>query len=165
MARRWRRSRSSHPAWTRSPMWRSSTSPSRACGTSRCRPGPAARPLPAAARAPPSGRAGAAAPAGQRRAAPALGLSRPSTADALAAHQPFVLVVDSVGFKVTPACGKALALAKYLVDRWPDVPFIHLEPYRYDIVTEEAVLQGSLTAPTLVDSDDDEGLGGRLGGR
>ena len=91
--------------------------------------------------------------------APDLRLSRTSTADALAAHQPFVLVVDSAGFKVTPACGKALALAKYLVDRWPDVPFIHLEPYRYDIVTEEAVLQGSLTAPTLVDAADAWGVG------
>jgi len=91
--------------------------------------------------------------------APDLRLSRTSTADALAAHQPFVLVVDSAGFKVTPACGKALALAKYLVDRWPDVPFIHLEPYSYDIVTEEAVLQGSLTAPTLVDAADAWGVG------
>ncbi|HSO30211.1 MAG TPA: SCO family protein, partial [Candidatus Sulfomarinibacteraceae bacterium] len=34
-------------------------------------------------------------------------LSRTSTADALAAGRPFVLVVDSARFKVTPACGKA----------------------------------------------------------
>jgi hypothetical protein len=90
---------------------------------------------------------------------PDLRLSRTSTADALAAGQPFVLVVDSARFKVTPACGKALGLAKYLVDRWPDVPFIHLEPYRYDVITDTAVLQGSLAAPTLVGAADAWGLG------
>jgi hypothetical protein len=91
--------------------------------------------------------------------APDLRLSRTSTADALAAGRPFVLVVDSARFKVTPACGKALGLAKYLVNRWPDVPFIHLEPYRYDVVTDAAIIAGSLTAPTLVDAADAWGVG------
>jgi protein SCO1/2 len=78
-------------------------------------------------------------------------LSETSTADALADGRPFVLVVDSYSFKVTPACGKAVALAKRLVDRWPQVPFIHHEPYRYSVVTTEPVLEGSLQAPVLTD--------------
>ena len=91
---------------------------------------------------------------------PDLRLSRVSTVDALAAGDPFVLVVDSARFKVTPACGKAIVLAKYLADRWPKIPFIHLEPYRYDVVTDTAVLEGSLAAPTLVPAADAWGIGG-----
>jgi len=91
---------------------------------------------------------------------PDLRLSRTSTVDALSAGGPFVLIVDSARFKVTPACGKALSLAKYLVDRWPAVPFIHLEPYRYDVITNSAVLQGSLEAPALVPAADAWGVGG-----
>jgi protein SCO1/2 len=90
---------------------------------------------------------------------PDLRLSRTSTTDALAAGEPFVLVVDSLRFKVTPACGRALALAKFLLNRWPDVPFIHLEPYAYDVVTEEPVIQGSLTAPVLVPAAEAWGTG------
>jgi protein SCO1/2 len=90
---------------------------------------------------------------------PELRLSRTSTADALAAGQPFVLVVDSARFKVTPACGKALSMAKFFVNRWPDVPFIHLEPYAYDVVTDTAVLRGSLSAPSLVEAADAWGTG------
>jgi protein SCO1/2 len=90
---------------------------------------------------------------------PDLRLSVTSTADALAAHRPFVLVVDSARFKVTPACGKALSLAKYLVDRWPATPFIHLEPYAYDVITDTAVLRGSLGNPTLVPAADAWGVG------
>ena len=52
--------------------------------------------------------------------------------------RPFVLVVDSVRFRVTQVCGRAVVLARHLVDRWQDVPFIHLEPYRYTVVTTEA---------------------------
>ena len=92
--------------------------------------------------------------------APDLRLSETSTADALAAREPFILVVDSIRFKVTPACGKALTLAKYLVYRWPMTTFIHLEPYAYDVVTEEPVLRGSLEAPVLVPAADAWGVGG-----
>ena len=91
---------------------------------------------------------------------PDLRLSRTSTTDALAAGEPFVLVVDSVRFKVTEACGKALSLARYLINRWPDVPFVHLEPYEYDVVTEAAVLRGSLSAPVLVEAADAWGIDG-----
>jgi protein SCO1/2 len=86
-------------------------------------------------------------------------LSSTSTTDALGAGRPFVLVVDSYSFKVTPACGKAVAMAKRLLDRWGDVPFIHHEPYRYSVVTTEPVLEGSLSAPVLTDVADAWGVG------
>lgn len=86
-------------------------------------------------------------------------LSATSTTDALAAGEPFVLVVDSVQFKVTPACGKAVLLAKRLVDRWPETPFIHLEPYRYDVVTYEPVIEGSIADPRLTDPAEAWGVG------
>lgn len=92
--------------------------------------------------------------------APDLRLSETSTADALAARESFILVVDSIRFKVTPACGKALVLAKYLVYRWPTTTFIHLEPYAYDVVTEEPVLRGSLEVPVLVPAAEAWGVGG-----
>jgi len=83
--------------------------------------------------------------------APDLRLSSTSTSDALAAGRPFVLVVDSTKFRVSPACGRAIVMARFLLDRWPDVAFIHLEPYRYSIVTDTPVLDGSLEDPTLTD--------------
>lgn len=86
-------------------------------------------------------------------------LSSTSTVDALATGQPFVLVVDSVRFKVTPACGKAVVLAKNLVDRWRNIAFIHHEPYRYTVVTTEPVLEGTLKAPVLTEAADAWGVG------
>jgi len=91
--------------------------------------------------------------------APDLRLYRTSTTDALAAHQPFVLVVDSTRFRTTSACGKALILVRYLIDRWPADAFIHLEPFRYDVVTETPILEGSLADPTLVDAAQAWGIG------
>ena len=92
--------------------------------------------------------------------APDLRLSTTSTADALAEHRPFVLVVDSTRFRVSPACGRAIVMARYLLDRWPDVAFVHLEPYRYSVVADTAVLDGSLDAPTLTAPADAWGVGG-----
>ena len=92
--------------------------------------------------------------------APDLRLSRQSTADALAAHQPFVLVVDSSRFRVSPACGRAIVMARYLLDRWPAAGFIHLEPYRYSVVADTAVLDGTLESPTLTDPAAAWGIGG-----
>jgi hypothetical protein len=41
-------------------------------------------------------------------------------------------------------------MIRYLMDRWgQDVVFIHLEPFEYQIITEEPVLSGSLTDPPL----------------
>ena len=51
-------------------------------------------------------------------------------------------------------------MARYLLDRWPDVAFIHLEPYRYSVVADTAVLDGSLDAPTLTGPADAWGVGG-----
>jgi protein SCO1/2 len=92
--------------------------------------------------------------------APDLRLSRVSTVDALASHQPFVLVIDSTRFRVSPACGRAIIMARYLLDRWPDMAFIHLEPYRYSVVADTAVLEGSLDAPTLTAPAAAWGIGG-----
>ena len=92
--------------------------------------------------------------------APDLRLSQRSTADALADGQPFVLVIDSTKFRVSPACGRAIIMARYLVDRWRDVGFIHLEPYRYQVVTDTPLLDGSLDDPTLTDPAAAWGIGG-----
>lgn len=92
--------------------------------------------------------------------APDLRLSQRSTADALAGGQPFVLVIDSTKFRVSPACGRAIIMARYLIDRWRDVGFIHLEPYRYSVVTDTAVLDGSLDDPSLTDASAAWGIGG-----
>jgi len=92
--------------------------------------------------------------------APDLRLSRRSTTDALAEGQPFVLVIDSTKFRVSPACGRAIIMARYLVDRWRAVGFIHLEPYRYSVVTDTAVLDGSLADPSLTDPAAAWGIGG-----
>ena len=92
--------------------------------------------------------------------APDIRLSRTSTATALANGQPFVLIVDSARFKITPACGKALNLAKFMVDRWPEVAFIHLEPFAYDVVADTPVLEGSISDPKLVQAAEAWGVGG-----
>lgn len=90
---------------------------------------------------------------------PDLRLSSRSTADLLASHTPFVLVVDSVKFRVSPACGKAVGMARYLADRWPNVGFVHLEPYRYSLVSETPVLAGDIADPPLVDAATAWGIG------
>ena len=92
--------------------------------------------------------------------APDLRLSQRSTTDDLADHKPFVLIADSVRFKVSPACGRAVVMGRFLLDRWPAVDFIHLEPYRYTVVTDTAVLDGSLGAPSLTDPAAAWGIGG-----
>ena len=98
---------------------------------------------------------------GRRRRRPSHDLNRSPTGQPashdldhgrLSQHVPFVLVIDSYRFRVTSACGKALGMATYLLDRWTDVPFIHLEPFRYSIVTDTPVIAGSLTDPHEVDA-------------
>ena len=80
---------------------------------------------------------------------PDLRFSQTSTADSLAAGKPYVLIVDSSRFRVSPACGRALVMTRYLLDRWPDVTFVHLEPFEYQIITEEPVLNGTIEDPPL----------------
>ena len=91
---------------------------------------------------------------------PDLRLSQRSTADALAEGRPFVLVLDSNRFKVSPACGRAIVLVRFLLDRWRDVDFIHHEPYVYSVVTQMPVLEGDLSNPTLTDVAQAWGIGG-----
>ncbi len=86
-------------------------------------------------------------------------LYQTSVPDALGAGRPFVLVIDSPRFRVSSACGKALALAQYLQDRWPNQLFIHVEPYRYSIVTDTPTLDGSLDDPPLTDAAAGWGIG------
>jgi protein SCO1/2 len=93
---------------------------------------------------------------------PDLRLYRESVADARAVGRPYVLVVDSARFKVSPACGRALTMISYLVDRWEDrVTFVHLEPFPYRVVTEAPVLDGSIEDPPLNDQTRALGLGDR----
>ncbi len=80
---------------------------------------------------------------------PDLRFSRTSTTQATAAGTPYVLVVDSARFKVTTACGRALGMVQYQLDRWTDVAFIHLEPFQYTIVTSEPVLSGDASRPPI----------------
>jgi len=85
-------------------------------------------------------------------------LSQVSTADALAAHEPFVLIVDSWRFRTSDVCGQAIGFGRFLLDRWPDVPIIHLEPYQYAIVSDTPVLQGTLADPPIVPAADAWGI-------
>jgi protein SCO1/2 len=80
---------------------------------------------------------------------PDLRLSGSSTSDAVASGAPFVLIVDSGQFRITPACGQALTLTKLLVDDWPEVRFIHLEPFEYDVIDGTATLRGAVGTPQL----------------
>jgi protein SCO1 len=90
---------------------------------------------------------------------PDLRFSQTSTADSLAAGKPYVLVVDSSRFRVSPACGRALVMTRYLLDRWPQVTFVHLEPFVYQVITEEPVLSGTLADPPLNSYSQAFGLG------
>lgn len=79
--------------------------------------------------------------------APDRRLYETSTTETLAAGQPMVLVIDSNRFKTSPACGKAIVLARFMLDRWATVPIIHLEPFEYTLITDSPVIVGSLEHP------------------
>ena len=72
-----------------------------------------------------------------------------SIAEARQAGRPYVLVIDSSRFRVSPACGRAISMVGYLLARWPDVTFTHLEPFEYQVITEEPVLSGDIANPPL----------------
>jgi hypothetical protein len=86
-------------------------------------------------------------------------LYQSSITDALATHRPFVFVLDSTRFRTTAACGKALVMIKYLLDRWRDATFIHAEPFQYDVELDTPVLLGTLVDPALTDVATAWGLG------
>lgn len=53
-----------------------------------------------------------------------------TVADALAAKQPFVLVFATPAFCQTAQCGPTMDRVKTVADAYPDLTFIHVEPYR-----------------------------------
>jgi hypothetical protein len=62
-----------------------------------------------------------------------------SVKDALAAHDPFVLIFATPKFCVTAQCGPTLDRVKPLVADYPSVTFIHAEPY--ELVFQDGGLQ------------------------
>jgi hypothetical protein len=57
-----------------------------------------------------------------------------SVADALAAHEPFVLVFATPKFCQTATCGPTLEKVKTVAAAHPDVTFINVEPYQLELV-------------------------------
>jgi hypothetical protein len=57
-----------------------------------------------------------------------------SVADALAGHEPFVLVFATPKFCVTKTCGPTLDKIKTIASANPDVTFINVEPYQLEFV-------------------------------
>jgi hypothetical protein len=63
-----------------------------------------------------------------------------SVAAALAAGAPFVLILDSAGFRESEACGSALSIFHGLAATAPDVTMIHAEPFRTRITGSRLTL-------------------------
>ena len=57
-----------------------------------------------------------------------------SVADAVAAHEPFVLVFATPKFCVTKTCGPTLDKIKPIATAHPDITFINVEPYQLEVV-------------------------------
>lgn len=57
-----------------------------------------------------------------------------SVADALAAHEPFVLIFATPKFCVTNTCGPTLDKMKPIASAHPDITFINVEPYQLEVV-------------------------------
>jgi hypothetical protein len=75
---------------------------------------------------------------------------------ALAADKPFVVIFATPKFCKTAQCGPTLSRIKPFVDRYPDVTFINIEPYKLKLV--DGVLQADVNAqgelqPTAVVDD------------
>jgi hypothetical protein len=76
-----------------------------------------------------------------------------SEAAAIAAHRPFVLVFATPAFCQTAICGPALDHVKRLFPSYPDMTFIHVEPY--EMTFTDGRLQptgGVLTANAITDA-------------
>ena len=52
-----------------------------------------------------------------------------SVSDALAAHRPFVLAIDSIGIRTSSACGGAVDHLRHLQKEFPGLLLIHAEPW------------------------------------
>jgi hypothetical protein len=57
-----------------------------------------------------------------------------SVADALAGHEPFVLIFATPKFCVTNTCGPTLDRMKPIASANPDITFINVEPYQLEVV-------------------------------
>lgn len=82
-----------------------------------------------------------------------------SVADALAAHEPFVLVFATPKFCASATCGPTLDRLKPIAEAQPDLTFINVEPYQLEMV--EGQLQPVLGAngfPRTVAASDAFGL-------
>jgi hypothetical protein len=69
-----------------------------------------------------------------------------SVADALAAGEPFLVAFATPKFCATAQCGPTLDRVKPFVERYPDVTFINVEPYRLKF--EDGSLQADLDPAT-----------------
>jgi len=77
-------------------------------------------------------------------ASPDPALYKTSVDQALAAHQPFVLIFATPKFCASAQCGPTLDRIKPFVARYPTVTFINVEPYRLKLV--DGVLQADTDA-------------------
>jgi len=67
-----------------------------------------------------------------------------SVDQALAAHEPFVLIFATPKFCASAQCGPTLERIKPFVDRYPTITFINVEPYKLKLV--DGVLQADVDA-------------------
>ena len=82
-----------------------------------------------------------------------------SVVDALDAGAPFVLILDSAGFRESEACGSALAIVHRLPDLDPSVALIHAEPFRTRIADGRLTLDPPDGPATLADWSAAWGIG------
>jgi hypothetical protein len=79
-----------------------------------------------------------------------------SVADALASGEPFAIVFATPKFCQTAQCGPTLERIKPFADRFPNVTFVHVEPYRLvwqgDQLQPELDAQGQLQTVPAVDA-------------
>jgi hypothetical protein len=73
-----------------------------------------------------------------------------SVADALAAHEPFVLVFATPKFCQTATCGPTLEKVKTVAAAHPEMTFINVEPYQLELV--DGQLQPVLSAQNQLQS-------------
>ncbi|HET9522364.1 MAG TPA: hypothetical protein VFO73_15045 [Candidatus Limnocylindrales bacterium] len=63
-----------------------------------------------------------------------------SVVDALDTGSPFVLILDSAGFRESEACGSALVIVHRLPDIDPSITLIHAEPFRTRVAGDRLTL-------------------------
>jgi hypothetical protein len=83
-----------------------------------------------------------------------------SVADALAAHEPFILVFATPKFCTSAQCGPTLDRLKPIAEANPDVTFINVEPYKLKVV--DGQLQPELDASGALQATDTTNAWGLL---